>query len=841
MTKYFYIPEFHSDAFIKKLDKLTERMEELHEPSVKKSFKNLENYCLKEAKKESSFDEDALIFIALEYIEGFYTDQNVKLAIELLERCTVFNNKNALIILAEVYSGKYNEYVEPIHTRYSRAYNYYKKASELGAGHADLALAEIYNTGSLVPRNIDQALKYALSAHEKGFVEATILYAELRFEYKNDEQYTKLIEMLRANLPSEEDSLLLNSAHKFLLNASICGVSKDQKELEEALTAIYRLSSQGMIQAVLWLQEHNLQISPDNIGTIAQEQQHNDSQDKISDSDNEDKLDALNQLIGLKNIKEHIQDIVFHTENQKLRQSMDLPKSSITMHCVFSGPPGTGKTTVARLYGQILKNLGYLTSGHLIETDREGLIAEYVGQTAVKTKKIIKRAMGGVLFIDEAYSLNDPDGNDFGQEAISALLKAMEDHRDNLVVIVAGYEKEMQNFLKMNPGLQSRFAQHLKFLHYSAEELGNIFQLIAQDSQYTVSNSAIRKVVRHVSSLGKDQLDEFGNARGIRNIFEKSIITQSRRIMTNGITDKKQITMLTENDVLNEETLRMERIKTFDMEDILKPFDKLVGLGKVKKEINDLAYLMKSQAMRKERGVTIKDKAVMHTIFAGPPGTGKTTVARLFGKILFEVGYLKTGHVIEVDKGSFLSDSENISKNVKNIVKRAEGGVLFVDEAYSLSESSDNGGYEIITALLKLMEDRRDRFVCILAGYDEEMKKFLKSNPGLKSRIPRYIKFPNYSSSELIKIFEKLCSDNQFSAENDLKNLIKDYLEDLDERNISELGNARLIRNIYDSTVANQARRILEQKINNVEDLQTLKAEDFVFNQKASNKRIGFL
>ena len=213
------------------------------------------------------------------------------------------------------------------------------------------------------------------------------------------------------------------------------------------------------------------------------------------------------------------------------------------------GPPGTGKTTIARLLGRIFKHLGYLKKGHLIETDRAGMVAGYVGQTATKTDEIIKSAIDGVLFIDEAYALANGGMNDFGIEAIEILLKRMEDYRENLVVVVAGYPDEMEIFIKSNPGLQSRFNRYISFDHYSDTTLMQIFKLIAKKSDFKLAEDAEEKLSDIIHGLCKNQNRSFGNARTIRNLFEKIIERQANRIIKTKNISKDTLVALTESDI----------------------------------------------------------------------------------------------------------------------------------------------------------------------------------------------------------------------------------------------------------------------------------------------------
>lgn len=259
--------------------------------------------------------------------------------------------------------------------------------------------------------------------------------------------------------------------------------------------------------------------------------------------------EKLNKLIGLESVKQEVSKLTNLIKIQKQREEKGLKNSPISYHCVFTGNPGTGKTTVARIIASLYQELGILSKGHFVETDRSGLVAEYVGQTAVKTNKIIDSALGGVLFIDEAYSLVQGGNNDFGLEAISTLLKRMEDDRDKLVVILAGYGNEMQEFINANPGLQSRFNRYIHFEDYSASELLSIFEFNLKNHEYVISDSAKDKLMKYLENaiLHKDK--NFGNGRFVRNLFEKSLELQATRLSQIGDLTKEDLQLINEDDI----------------------------------------------------------------------------------------------------------------------------------------------------------------------------------------------------------------------------------------------------------------------------------------------------
>lgn len=261
-------------------------------------------------------------------------------------------------------------------------------------------------------------------------------------------------------------------------------------------------------------------------------------------------LEEMNQLVGLQNVKKEVQSLINLIRVRKMREKHGMPGMDMSYHMVFAGSPGTGKTTVARLVARIYKELGILSKGQLVETDRSGLVAGYVGQTALKVKEVVEQAIGGVLFIDEAYALtNQGMPNDFGTEAIDTLVKLMEDHRDDLVVIVAGYTQEMEEFLKGNTGLVSRFNKFIDFADYSNDELVEILDSMAFCSGMLLEDAAKKEVHNTLAAMPAEQRQAFGNARGIRNMFETIVTNQANRIVEYEEPTIEQLKMITIQDV----------------------------------------------------------------------------------------------------------------------------------------------------------------------------------------------------------------------------------------------------------------------------------------------------
>ena len=264
-----------------------------------------------------------------------------------------------------------------------------------------------------------------------------------------------------------------------------------------------------------------------------------------------DPYKELDDLIGLESVKKEVRSLANFVKLQKQREAKGLKTAKVSDHLVFYGSPGTGKTTVARIIGRIHKDLGVLKKGHTVETDRSGLVAKYLGQTALKTDTVVQQAIHGVLFIDEAYALVPEDGNgqDYGQEAISTLLKRMEDYRDSLVVIIAGYRNEMQRFIDSNPGLQSRFNRYIDFPDYTGAELTDIFKMYMKKNQYTLAPDAENYLREQLDYAVAHKDRNFGNARFARNVFEKSIQQQANRLAGKTNLSKEELTELTVADL----------------------------------------------------------------------------------------------------------------------------------------------------------------------------------------------------------------------------------------------------------------------------------------------------
>ncbi|RJP63671.1 MAG: AAA family ATPase [Ignavibacteriales bacterium] len=532
-------------------------------------------------------------------------------------------------------------------------------------------------------------------------------------------------------------------------------------------------------------------------------------------------MDNLDDYVGLNNVKKSIKDFISYLEFVNERKKLGLKtESELSFHCVFSGSPGTGKTSVARLLGSILHSMGLLEKGHLVEVDRSSLVGQYIGETAVKTNKIIDDALGGVLFIDDANTLykKASSAQDFGQEAIDTLLKRMEMQGTQFAVVVAGYTEEMNSFLDSSPGLKSIFNRSFLFEDFTPDELVEIAKRLITKDDYKINDTAVTLLLNEITPVYRKRDKSFGNAKYIKKIIDTAKINLGKRYLQLSEADrtKEAMTTITDDDILS--AFELDKPKSFslsiDEEALTKALGKLnslIGIESVKKEVNEM---IKIARFFSSSGSDYSDKFQSHIVFLGNPGTGKTTVARILSEIYSALGILTKGHLVETDRQGLVSSYVGqTAKQTTDIINRAIGGTLFIDEAYSLVKqdaSKSDFGQEAIDTLLKRMEDDRGKFLVIAAGYTEEMNAFLDSNPGMKSRFNKTIFFEDYSPDELVQITEKdLKGRNYFLAEDTLAQIKKHY-NALYRGRDKTFGNARLARNLVETAIKNQLLRMVE-------------------------------
>jgi SpoVK/Ycf46/Vps4 family AAA+-type ATPase len=562
-------------------------------------------------------------------------------------------------------------------------------------------------------------------------------------------------------------------------------------------------------------------------------------------------LDELDQMIGLSSVKEEVNKLLAGIEVERKRREQGLPAARVSRHMVFTGPPGVGKTEIARALGEIYRSLKVLRKGHVVEVQRADLVAGYIGQTAMKTLDKCKEALDGILFVDEAYSLAG-EGKDFGHEAIATLLKFMEDNRDRIMVIAAGYPNEMRRFIATNPGLASRFNRTIEFPAYEPKELAAILRLMARRQSAELPDAFEQSLVPWIESQSRSE--GWGNAREMRNLLDKAGEAQSLRVAADPTADITKIEMVdfesigvplvrthvpppappppvptipTPASIVVEHSLvpassspdhpaprRGRRLKVEatipperTLDQALDRLEEMVGLESVKEEVNKLMSALEVERLRREQGLVVAPIS-RHMVFTGPPGVGKTEVARALGEIYRSLNVLRKGHLVETDRSGLVAGyiGQTAPKTLDKC-REALDGILFIDEAYSLARPGNDFGQEAIDTLLKFMEDNRDRIVVIVAGYPNEMQRFINSNPGLSSRFTKTIEFPPYAANELAAILRVMAKRQNFVLPDDLESNLGPWMK-VGMRSKS-WGQAREMRTLLERAREAQATRIV--------------------------------
>lgn len=526
-------------------------------------------------------------------------------------------------------------------------------------------------------------------------------------------------------------------------------------------------------------------------------------------------LARLNEMIGMQSVKDQINAFVRRAERNKVVKSSKYisriepqpiaSTAGVNMHFVLTGNPGTGKTTVAKLLGEILCDLDFLPSGHTVKVTRNDLVAGYVGQTAIKTAKCIEDAMGGVLFVDEAYMLKNNNNergsdNDFGQEAIDTILEAMSDKAGRFSVIVAGYPKEMQGFLGSNPGLARRFNKVINIDDYEPNELIEIFNLSSKKRGVACDAELIDALPAFMENWFRSRDENWGNAGNVEKLLDSMY---EKWCVRDGSTNEYGQAILVKADIPDYLQVHLKSI-TEAKQNAIDALNSLVGLESVKDRINELRLVMQFEGV----------SAPGHYIFAGNPGTGKTTVARLLGDLLCEVGALRRGHVIEVSREDLVADIVGgTAKKTKKILEQALDGVLFIDEAYRLNEKSReaNWGKEAIDTILAFMENNRDRICIICAGYTGPMAEFMQSNPGLKSRFEDPIVFDDYDASEMLLILRKFAKDSGKNLSPEFESQSEEVFKRWTIRKSADFGNGRDVRKYFDQCKIGLFKRLAKE------------------------------
>lgn len=544
--------------------------------------------------------------------------------------------------------------------------------------------------------------------------------------------------------------------------------------------------------------------------------------------------ERLQELIGLSTVKSQINAVIKSALTARVQAAAGMPVAPVSMHCAFAGKPGTGKTEVARLYGEILKDSGILKTGRVVTK---------TGSDMGDVKQLFEQAKGGVLFIDEAYAMGG---------SISEFIAEMENHRDETVVILAGYRERLEQLFARNEGFKSRIGTIIDFPDYSGDELTQIFELMVRKGGLELDEDAL-DVARSIFARPGRRADQ-GNGRFVRNLFEKALTCQRERLADEGLdtVSDRALRTIEKGDVERADTMvtlgtgeedaaingMMCRADGQGAGDPSAELDELIGLDGIKSIIHDRIDFLCAQKEMLKRGMNVVP-VPMHMAFLGNPGTGKTQVAKLIGRILKQRGVLSVGGCKCCGKQDLVSMFVGgTALKVKKLFEENKGSVIFIDEAYSLASSAGNGGFggaaatdeDAIAALIAEMENNREDTVVIMAGYTKEMNKFFDVNPGMRSRISFMVNFPDYSDDELIGILNLMACKQGFTLADGVDERVRELLAPA--RKLKSFGNARTVREMFDKARVACCCRVVaahggDASAADDEELVTLRPEDF--------------
>ncbi|MFI5607334.1 right-handed parallel beta-helix repeat-containing protein [Amycolatopsis sp. NPDC051903] len=476
-------------------------------------------------------------------------------------------------------------------------------------------------------------------------------------------------------------------------------------------------------------------------------------------------LGELESLVGLSGVKKEVTGLINLIKMSQMRERMGLPMPPMSRHLVFAGPPGTGKTTVARLYGTVLAELGILSKGHMIEVARQDLVGQYIGSTAIKTTEVVEKAIGGVLFIDEAYTLaagTGGSGPDFGQEAIDALMKIMEDQRDSLVVIVAGYSEQMEQFLQSNPGLASRFTRTIEFPNYSVDELVTITTGLTRKHYYELTDDAIGALREYFERVPKDST--FGNGRVARKLFEAMVNNQASRLALHPPSKDSELNRLTADD-LGAELSQLPAAAASAISvgsDPQAAVGASTGWNRLRNLVGQLSVRESAQAQLVRLGALKQERQPLghlaNLVISGERGSGRAEFAKLYALSLAELGLVSVGQLVRCSVAADLyprwpGQAEHL---VRTALDDASGGVLVLDVDGDWEIAPHSSGAEVVEAVAEAVTRRPADPVVVLTGETRRVADLLGLVPSLRSSFTVGWELGEYTVDELAEAAVRL-------------------------------------------------------------------------------------
>lgn len=546
-------------------------------------------------------------------------------------------------------------------------------------------------------------------------------------------------------------------------------------------------------------------------------------------------LNQLDELEGLAEVKAAVHEMVQQVQFERARRMQGLPVQPVTRHLVLTGNPGTGKTTVARLIGRILHAAEVLPNATFLEVRRADLTSKYHGETEKRVRRAIDRARGGVLFIDEAHALA-PKGerDDVAKQLIAELVAGMENQRDEFVLMIAGYPAPLQQLLASDPGLAGRFARTLYFPDLSNEALTEAFMKRAAESEYRTADDVAEAVRSYFGRIPRGE--SFSNAREARSLFETAVARLASRYASDP--DGVDLALITSEDI--PKPAPPGSIEEAALAQARAGIDSLTGLRQVKESLSRLADSARLQVLRIQMGGPAKPVSPGHFAFVGPPGTGKTTVALQLGQLFAALGLLRSGHVVRANRSTLVAEYiGQTAPKVRDQVQAALDGVLFIDEAYALlpPDAARDFGVEAVATLVEEMEKYRDRFVVVLAGYEQDIEQLLSANDGLRSRVANVVRFEEFTTDELRQVAQHMAADAKLTLDDGVAELIAERA-DADRKNPG-FANARTVRNLLNGAEGRLATRLAKMPRGELrqEDLYRITAADL---PAAAPKGVGF-